>query len=745
MKKLFSSLILILVMAAAALQPAPAAAAQSSEPGVFTFTDLGLKEDMVLRGPYDSRAIRFDLPATWALQAGSELEIVATAFVSGSDALVEQDEIGALLEVSFNDKLQESIPLVLGEKVVYRVAIDAANLVSPYGGGSHKISFFLDAAIDCTYEFHETTVIIDVNSKANFPHGETTLSLDLQRLPWPIYLERGTFDEPVTVVLPASPTAEELQAGFVVMGAFGRMTGGKIALNSMTADQLTDAVTSQSHLLLVGKPAAFPQLSGASLPVGLTVDQFNAADLKAEDGVVQMLVSPWNASRVILLVSGNTDQAVVKAAQALSTGNLQTGATPNYSIVAQVNPFPSEGVRGPAAAAVVSDDISFADLGYSFIEVTGIGTHWVTYEFMVPAGQIPSGEVYLDLSLAASNQVNPDRSEAVVYVNDVQIGNLELTSDVSNLVTSRIFIPASTIRSGINRLDLVFNLIPLDACTLTAFSGLWVNIFPDSTLHLPLEAAPDSAASFTLRDLKAYPAPFTSDPSLSTTTFVVSPQDPSSWLLAARIAYDLGTRATNPVLGYHVAFDGQIPDELKTNHLIVVGEPRNLSILSDMKTAMPAYFESGSNVAVLESLQVIYRISAQKSLGYLQLYNSPWNDQAAILGVFGTTRDGLGYAVSSILDALTRGTLAGNFATLEGLNATVVDTRTGLGIGRFAPSLGPVVTQEDIPVPTQAPLAAAARYETGRQMTLYAILGVLALIVLTLIVVGLMRLRRRRA
>jgi len=745
MNKLFSSLILILVMAAASLQPAPAVAAQSSESGVFTFTELGLAEDMVLRGPYDSRAIRFDLPATWALQAGSELEIVATSFVTGSDAVVEQGEIGALLEVSFNDKLQESIPMVAGEKVVYRVAIDPANLVSPYENGSHKLSFFLDAAIDCTYEFHETTVIIDVNSKASFPHGETSVSLDLQRLPWPIYLERGTFDEPVTVVLPQSPTAEELQAGYVVMGAFGRMTGGKIALGSVTADQLTDEITGQSHLLMVGKPAAFPQLAGANFAVGLAGGEWSAPELKEGDGVVQMLVSPWNASRVVLLVSGNTDQAVVKAAQAVSTGNLQTGATPNYSIVAQVNPFPSEGLKGPATVALASDDISFADLGYSFIEVSGIGTHWVTYEFMVPAGQMPSGEVYLDLSLAASNQVHPDRSEAVVYVNDVQIGNLTLASNASNLVTSRIFIPDSAIRSGINRLDLVFNLIPVDACTLTAFSGLWVNIFPDSMIHLPLETAQDAVSSLTLRDLRAYPAPFTSDPSLSTTTFVVSPQDPSSWLLAARIAFDLGTRATNPVLGYHVAFDGQVPEELKTNHLIVVGEPKNLSIVSDLKDAMPAYFESGSNVAVLESLQVIYRITADKSLGYLQLFPSPWNDQAAVLGVFGTTRDGLGFAASSILDSLTRGTLAGDFATLEGLNATVVDTRTGLGIGRFAPSLGPAVVQEDIPVSTEVPVVTTASYQTGRQMTLYAILGVLALIVLTLVVVGLFRLRRRKA
>ncbi len=745
MKNLILSLIAIVVLMTAVI-PTPAAAASTLQQtqAVLTFADLGLNEEMVLRGAYDSRDIRFDLPATWALQAGAELEIIASTYATGSE--VQANVEGAVLEVSFNEKLQKSIPMTIGEKVVYRVPISADALISPYETGGHKISFFLDAAIDCDFDFHDTTVTIDVNSKASFPHGEASLKLDLQRLPWPIFLDRGKVIDPVTVVLPASPTAEELQASFTVMGAFGRMTNGRLPLNSITVDQLTDDIRANSHLLLVGKASGFPMFADIKLPIALGGGSFSAPELKPDDGVLQIITSPWNTNRVILMVGGNSDSSVVKASQALSTSNIQTGKTPDYSVIAQVNPYPAEGAVGAAATVSAFEDMKFSDLGYAFVQVAGIGSHWVSFEFKVPAGQMPSGDVYLDLNVSTSSLVDTDRSEGVVYVNDVQTGSVKLADEESNLVTSRVYIPAILIKTGVNKIDVVFNLLPRDACTLTTFTGMWVTIFPDSVLHLPLTAAPTAASSFNLRDLKSYPVPFTSDPSLSTTTFVMSQKDPNAWITAGKIAYDLGRQASNPVIGFHVAFDGQIPDELKSNHLVVIGQPKDLEILAEFKDAMPAYFESGSNAAVLESMQVIYRLAEDKSLGYLELFNSPWNDQAAVLGIFGTTPEGLGFAANGLLDTLIRGTLAGNFATLDRGTATVVDTRTGMGIGRIAPSLGQAVAaQENQPVSTQIPIVAAAAVQNDKQLILSGILLVLALVVVTLVIITVLRLRKKNA
>jgi cellulose synthase operon protein B len=716
--------------------------------GVLAFTDLGAEKDLVLRGPYDQTSIQFHLPASWALQAGAELEVVVSAFSVGTSGEEDNSTMGAVLEVSMNEKLLKSIPLTFEENIVYKIGIPYEYLSPPYDQGNHRLSFFLNASVDCDLEFHDTTVVVHNKSTAYFPHGDATLALDLRRLPWPLYMEYGKIVEPIYVVLPSAPSAAELQASFVLMGALGRMTDGGIKQTTITADQLTDEMKLKSHLILVGKPSSFPILSEISLPISLTEGLFSAPDLKADDGVVQLVISPWNKGRVVLTVSGNNDSGVVKAAQALSTGSIQTGVTPNYSFVAQINPYPSTGLVGSVSDTSVLD-ITFADLGYSFDnnagKLSGWGTHWESYAFMIPFGQQVTQGASLELNISSSTLIDTARSEGIVYVNGVQIGSIKLSSVDSNLVTSTYQLPLSTLQTGANRLELVFNLLPLDSCSLFTFADLWVTIYPDSAMHLPLTNEVPNVLPLVLRDFKSYPYPFTNDPSLSTTTFVLSPNDPASWLVASKVALDLGSRVSNPVLGYQVVFDGQMPEELKANNLILIGQPKNLSILSELKDSMPARFDVGSNIAVLESQQVVYRISGEKSLGYLQMFASPWNEQSVVMGILGTSTDGIGYAVNSLLDPYTRSSFSGNFITLDGGRALFVDTRTGSGLGRMGQVLGTAVNQENKPIPTVAPetVSASEIYNNNRALTFTGILVVLGLIIATIILVVVFKIIKR--
>ncbi len=730
MKRLLTSLLSLVLLIGFVIQPVPAAAAPAGETAVLTFTDLGFAEEIVLHGPYDLRDIRFDLPATWVLQPGAMLELEITSFFVGNNARIANDYLGAVLNVSFNNQLQESIPLVSGEKIIHQVSIAPDSLDSPYADGSHLLSFFLDAGIDCDFDFHSTTVILSLNSKVSFPYRESSLGLDLHRLPWPFYLPRAKVADPVTVVLPQSPTAQELQAGLIVMGAFGKMTKGKLLPTGITADQLTADVQKQSHLIFVGKASTFAALQGVEFPVPLADGLFNSAGMNQDDGVVQTVLSPWNSNRVILLVSGNTDLGVVKAAQALSTSNLQTGKTLNYSLIAQVNPYPAEAPADKNTTLSLSTDTKFSDLGYDFVTATGMGSQWVRYEFMIPAGQVASEGAYMILNISPSAVIDPLRSEGVVYLNGIQVGSVSLSPGASSQISVKIDLPVSAIKTGLNLIDLVFNLFPKNECSLYNFASLWITISPDSLLHVPLNQEIGLARTLALKDLKAYPYPFMNDPSMSTTLFVLSAQDPASWLMAEKLAYDLGTRVTSSILGFQVAFDGQIKDDQKQNNLILLGQPRNYTVLSELQTSMPASFPQGSNLAVLESQQVIYRIAEDKSLGYLQLFISPYNNNAAVLGIFGTNPEGLGYAVNALLDSNTRNGLAGNFATLDGTQALVADTRTGAGLGSLTAGLGAAVTQEAAPIPTPLPVSAPVSIESNRNLMFIAILVVLVLILI---------------
>ena len=307
MKKLFYLVLLISLVLPLFVSAGTVFAAQELGDGVFTFADLGLEEDMVLNGPYDSGVLRFDIPPTWQLKPGAELELEVTSYFVGEGTLVQANEnalVGATLEVYFNDVLQQTIPLVEGNRVVYRIPVSSDALVPTTDVGWHKISFFLDAAVDCNLEFHKTTVMIDINSRALLQYDQVPLALDLRRLPWPFYQDRRKMNDPVVLVIPDSPSAEELQSALVVMGSFARMTGGKLPVNMIPISQLTDDIKGQSHLLMVGKPLAFSVLSEFSFPVPLDEAGFFSQEATNDDGVIQAISSPWNPERVILLVSG---------------------------------------------------------------------------------------------------------------------------------------------------------------------------------------------------------------------------------------------------------------------------------------------------------------------------------------------------------------------------------------------------------------------------------------------------------
>jgi len=735
MKKIIHLMLVVIVIGfyldvnfVSALTSAHSSARQ--DVNVFTFTELGVVSDIVMKGPYDSRTIKFELPPTWVLQDGAEINLEVKSFfnTASGGTSTTGTYTGALLDVSFNRRLQQSIPLATNGASTYRIPISASDL-SLSDNGVYSITIALDAAIDCDLDFHKSTVVIGANSFAILPHSEKPLELDLRKLPWPFYQERAKTVGSAVVVLPVNASAEELRAGLVAMGTFGRMSQGKLPLSMITLDQLTETIQSQSDLIFVGKPSAFQSYADVLKPLTIEQGKFVSPEVGVDDGILQLSTSPWNVTKSILLISGASDVGVVKAAQALSTGNLQTGSTPNYSVIAQVNPVTTTGVIGQDAAQQTSADVTFSNIGYPVVTVDLLGSNYLTYEFTIPVGQIPSESPYLEIKYSNSTMVDPARSDVTVYLNDIVVGSAKLSDGTTSLISSRIDLPASILRFGLNRLDVVVTLIPRDECSVLAFSGLWATIYQDSFLHLPLKKAPDSFNI--LQDLKAYPYPFANDPSLGSTTFVVPENAPSVWATAGKIAFDLGARVNGSILSFRTAFDGKIPDTSLAGNFIVVGEPKNLSVLADMKKTMPAYFEANSNIAVLESQLVVYRVSAQKSLGYLEVFNSPWNPQGAVLGVFGTNPDGLAFAVKSLLDFQIRDTLLGNFSTYDGgSRAIVVDTKTGFGVGQFESGIGSSnVTNETPSVTDQANPAVPTANNKPLVLALIAGLTVAILIV----------------
>lgn len=687
-----------------------------------------------MRGPFDVADFRFSLPANWTLQGGAEINLVASSFFASNItdlAALEQpgNYVGALLDVYFNGNLQQSIPLRTGEDISYQIPISVTDLESSSRDGSLEISFFLNASIDCDSDFHHTTVMISPDSLLIVDFLESALQQDLRRLPWPIYQARAQEQSPVFAVVPSSPSDDEMQAALITMATFGRMTRGDLPLTLISENELSDELLQQANIIFIGKPQAFSRIGEVNLPISFSGTGFSG--IQPTDGILQQAVSPWNQTKTILVVSGNENEGVVKAAQALSTENILTGDSPSYSIVTQINPQTISGILASDAATITSTDVTLGELGYDTETLTGIGTQYLFLEFFIPPGQRVVESPALNLEFSHSTLIDSERSEGVVYINDVLVGGFKLLVEDSNAVTAEIQLPVGAFRSGVNSVDLAISLIPRDICSVGTLDGLWVTISQDSLLHLPL--VQESNRDFSSQDLYSYPYPFASDPALDTTAFVLPENEREAWTIAGALAFDLGSQVAGPIFLFETAFDEQLPDSVRDQNLILIGQPINLSIVSELEQAMPAYFEAGSNIAILESQQVVYRISPDKDLGYLEVFPSPWAEGSLILGVFGTTPTGLINASLSLLQPNLLDVLRGNFATIDGEKSLIVDTRTGLGLGRISPELGTSVTVDD--QPTQQPVVpAAGSPQDNKLLIMIGLIVTVALMVVIVIV-----------
>lgn len=733
-----ASLLSSLVFTVGGAAPLPQTTAGND--AVIRFDMLG-ETDTLLRGPYGTKTIRFGLPANWAFEAGASLQLIMTAnlITDATQTVAEGQFIGATLNVSFDNQSVATVPVLAGSNVAYDIPIPPSALDSPLSDGRHELELFLDAGNDCTETetTRQTSVVISSASHFTIPYAEQEPVIDLTMLPRPIFQRDSIFPVDVSLVVPDSPTAGEMQAALTVASSFGRMSGGEMGVNLVTMSDLTPQMRTDSQLIFVGKSSTLSLLQGAALPSPLQGNNFAAPGMQDDDGILQMAISPWNTGRAVLVVGGNSDIGVIKAAQALSNENIQTVGDRSLALIANVLPPTTSRPN----TSIPQEMRTFTDLGYGILTMNGVGRSEQTVRFSMPPGFVATGDAYLDLAFNHSGLLDFNRSGLTVFLNGNLIGSVLLSQQTATTTTQRIKIPVSSLETNINELKFEVDLAPLSQCSFLDFSNLWFSILPESVLNLPLSAA--TADAVTLRDLGSYPYPFTSEPTLSNLAFVLSKNDPASWNAAAQVALQLGRQAAGALFNPAVAFDGEIPEDIQNNrNLIVVGLPTNLSILEEMNESLPAPFEVGSNVAVLQGQQVAYRFPAEADLGFLELLASPWNSERVILAVVGTTSEGIRQAAAALTQPLLRSRLKGNFVLVNNESLSVADTRTGLGLASVSAEGGasaevPVTSGETAAEPAQAPV-----FSSGSVSWIPMVVGGLLIAILLVIIIAALTRRR---
>lgn len=649
--------------------PTPAATSVPVDSAdVLDFARLGFVEETLV-GPFASTNLVFNVPADWIFLDGTSLELHVNGYYQhvALPAADQPQALGGTLTVVLNDVTLATYLIDTAGERTLSVPIPAEALVPSRSGGRHELRLLWDSGLNCD-SVQQANLVVRTGSRFILPHALGAPLTDLTLLPRPIY-HGPLWPEQALIVVPDQPSAVDLQAALTVAAGFGTLTSGDLNLSLVAASELTAETKAAAHLILVGEPSAVPLLSEVTLPAPVSGTEFVINGIGADDGIVQSAGSPWNPSKVVLVVSGNSSAGVLKAAQAVSSGVIRVSGRPDLALVS--------GIKQEASPAAVAVDRTLADLGYARQSVQSIGASTLSYVFYVPPGQVASSESYLDLSLTYSTLLNYERSGLVVAVNDQPVGSIRFSDEAaSGLQPIRLRLPPTAMSPGNNRLTLRTTLTPRDACVDPRLARLWLTVWPESVLHLPLNPSQASVAQrFDLADLHA---PFVLEPTLNTTAFVVPASDPAAWRAASQIAFDLGNAADGRLTTLKLYLADQLPEEARQNqHLLLVGRPSTLALLDELRPDLPGPFEAGSDVATERGLAVQYRIPPDVSVGYLELLAAPWQTDRAILAVLGNSDAGLSWSATALTTPRLRSRLAGNFAVITGEQIVAADTRLG--------------------------------------------------------------------
>lgn len=609
------------------------------------------KGTRILRGPQDSTSMGFRVPAHWAAPTGGQLDLNFTMLLFGSGfADTTNPYFKAIVNISLNN-IQIGSAIVDKEgfqTVSFQIPVTAWQAVK--ADGINDITIQLITNDQCG---GASIMTIDSSSLLTIPHETMLPVTDLHALPWPFY-QNTFYPDAAVLVLPDDPTPGDLKAALTVSAGFGRFTDGALQLTSTTASALTEAIEKKSNLIFIGKPGAFKTLGAISWPN-------QPAGIAPDDGLLQMVVSPWNPEKVVLWVSGTSDAGIAKAGAAFSSGEIRTGTDPNIAVVTETHNIPT-----PDEAVV---DTTVSKLGYTEEYRQGEGGHSIDYLFTLPYGQSANGDGYIKLIYANSALLDFARSGFTVTVNGQSIGSGRFTERSTNVDTITIVIPQGTILPGQNRITILESLRFPDACARPLDGDLWAVVRPDTMIHIPVGPAPAVVDALNLR---SYPEIFS--PTLDTLAFILAPSDPLGWSIAVDVAYDLGQKTQGTLINPEVAFAGDTPQKLREERsLLLIGIPSKLPILTEL-TNLPATFAKGSDTASEPQNELKFRLSADTPTGYLEICQSLWNPDRLILTVLGNNTQGLLSARKALLTPTLRSKLTGNLAVVYGNNIFASNT-----------------------------------------------------------------------
>ncbi len=649
---------------------------ENVEPVSVTFAEMGF-DGRTFDGPYSMAGFAFFLPDEWQPRSGSSINLKYTVRMPDSEKSKAVSTGGySYLFIHMNYTQLAYIPLKASGDYELKIPISLW-VAPPLANGSNEIEFVFKNDIACTYD-NGISVYVKPESTVNIQPLQQPTAPKLTTLPRPFFYENSVIANfHTTMVLPDNPTAGELQAAMAVAAGLGSMADDTADLGLVTEKNLTDSIKKNDHLIFVGKSLSLPVLRELTLLTPMNpYTGFLSESIGKTDGVIQINNSPWNPARAALIISGETDEAVVKAGQSLRTKVVTESGYYGLALVKKLPAaVPSTPTPTPDPAAV-SYDRTFKEMGYQDAVVSGIGSFSLDYYFIFPDKQPVGKGSYINFSLTPSEGINLRDSLIYVYLNDNPVGNIFPIRETQVKNNERIEIPASQIRPGKNHLQISLDLNADDLCDnyVNNYGNLgrdmWkMTIHNDSLIHIPYGTGEEGDEDISLSaGLGQYGAELAYDPSMNNLAFILPPAEPSAWEAAARVAFRLGNSSKilkvekGPVMLHLFLQDGDLSGA-ENYDVVFAGKDPEIDMSAGGSSSD---LEADPAIKSYDS-PVTYRMLPGVSIGKVGLGDSTWNAEHRMLSLSGSDNGGLKLAADALMLQKYQGFLVGSSIMTNGV------------------------------------------------------------------------------
>lgn len=624
-------------------------------------TLAGLRvRNIELLSPLGSTQFRFRVPDNWTPE-GSNILYLNFEYFEQSLNLTEdegvQDALIATLEVLMDGDLISTVALdksVIGSQVL-PVPLPVDRLQDTRNR-AHTITVRFRAEDHCQFNSQARVFIRSDQSYMHFEYRENSPILNLALYPRPLsntLLPNQT--ETVVMVLPSEANDTNLDASARVSAGLGLLTGNSVELQIVSDETVTEAQLKNFNLLLVGTPQdnsiirdfyernAFPtQLNEDG---GLSVDGVPIAD---DAGVVQIITNPENPLRGVVTATGQSEEGLLKAAQALAGPPSIMGIGGPVTIISDVRPASS------LAQSVFNVDFTLAALGIDNIILSGIGIQVAEIPFTIPSGQRLTEEASIEIFYNYSEVLATGASTVNILLNgEIPIASrvLDANAGTGPFSLKGLIPPTGIVPGETNTITITVDTKGDWSCSPPNDSIAWFTISRDSKLHLPIVAAGVTSEKPLVQQ---FPFPFNDRRDLRD-LWINLPDEPTQQDIdqMIRVLSVLGA-ATVGGEGFAPRVNvGDLPagTDLAAYNFIVIGRNTTNTLLKTLNPNLPQPFAPDTDQLQQVLDDVTYVLPPGYEVGVLQTIISPWEPTRRVLVITGTGEVGQKAAA----DALTSG------------------------------------------------------------------------------------------